>query len=234
MLPEIENLLVLQDKDQKIRMLSREQEAIPFEKQGAASKLAAATAAVEKAALAVKQNEVELRNLQLEAETKRTSIGRFKSQQFETRKNEEYQALSHEITRFEADIVRIEDKELEIMEAAELLKAALATAQKELAAQKHQVDVLLAVVEKKAVNLAERLEVLKSEREAAWKSVPEDLAARYERLLKTKGDSAVASLEHEVCMGCHVKVTTQTIARVKAAKEIVNCDQCGRILYWQP
>jgi uncharacterized protein len=38
-------------------------------------------------------------------------------------------------------------------------------------------------------------------------------------------------VEHGVCTGCHMKVTTATAARVKAGKEIVSCEQCGRILY---
>jgi uncharacterized protein len=41
----------------------------------------------------------------------------------------------------------------------------------------------------------------------------------------------VVALEHEVCTGCHMKVTTQTAHRVKAGKEIVSCENCGRILY---
>ena len=34
------------------------------------------------------------------------------------------------------------------------------------------------------------------------------------------------------CMGCHMKLTTQTAVRVKNEKEIVHCEQCGRILYY--
>src|SRR5256885_1292161 len=61
--------------------------------------------------------------------------------------------------------------------------------------------------------------------------VEEDLLSRFERLFASKGDAAVVALEHEVCTGCHMKVTTQTAHRVKNGKEIVSCEQCGRILY---
>ena len=54
---------------------------------------------------------------------------------------------------------------------------------------------------------------------------------RFDRLFKSKGDAAVVALEHEVCTGCHMKVTIATVMRVKAGKEIVSCEQCGRILY---
>ncbi|MGH8047174.1 MAG: C4-type zinc ribbon domain-containing protein [Chthoniobacterales bacterium] len=38
-------------------------------------------------------------------------------------------------------------------------------------------------------------------------------------------------IEHEVCTGCHTKVTTQTSLAVKADKVLVHCPNCGRILH---
>ena len=72
--------------------------------------------------LRAKQIEVERKKLEVEAGAKRDNINRFKTQQFQTRKNEEFQALSNEIKRFEKDIETIEDKELELMEELERLK----------------------------------------------------------------------------------------------------------------
>jgi predicted nucleic acid-binding Zn-ribbon protein len=57
--------------------------------------------------------------------------------------------------------------------------------------------------------------------------VEEDLLSLFERLFASKGDAAVVALEHEVCTGCHMKVTTQTAHRVKNGKEIVSCEQCA-------
>jgi predicted nucleic acid-binding Zn-ribbon protein len=54
---------------------------------------------------------------------------------------------------------------------------------------------------------------------------------RYERIFQSKGGNAVVSIEHEVCMGCHMKNTTTNVHRAKLAREVVYCDQCGRMLY---
>ena len=59
----------------------------------------------------------------------------------------------------------------------------------------------------------------------------EDLLDLFSRLFVSKGDAAVVALEHDVCTGCHMKVTTATSVRVKGGREIVSCEQCGRILY---
>jgi len=75
------------------------------------------------------------------------------------------------------------------------------------------------------------LQGLSKERAELAARIDEDLLNRFDRLFKSKGDAAVVALEHEVCTGCHMKVTTATAMRVKAGKEIVSCEQCGRILY---
>ena len=57
-----------------------------------------------------------------------------------------------------------------------------------------------------------------------------DLLDTFNRLFANKTE-AVVPLEHEICMGCHMKVTTQIAVKVKGAREVVHCEQCGRILY---
>ena len=89
----------------------------------------------------------------------------------------------------------------------------------------------MADLEEKAKALEARLTALTAERTEAAGKIDEDLLGRFERLFASKGDAAIVSLEHEVCTGCHMKVTPQTSHRVKNGKEIVSCEQCGRILY---
>ena len=79
--------------------------------------------------------------------------------------------------------------------------------------------------------LESRLNELATERSELAGKIDEDILVRFERLFASKGDAAIVALDHEVCTGCHMKVTTQTAHRVKNGKEIVSCEQCGRILY---
>jgi len=61
--------------------------------------------------------------------------------------------------------------------------------------------------------------------------IEEDFLESYDRLFKSKEGSAIVSIENNVCMGCHMKVTTQTVLAARAEKEMISCSQCGRILY---
>ena len=85
---DLEALLVLQDRDQKIKTLQAQQKSYPLEKKQLEGKLATARQALEHARQSVKANEVDRRKLELDVEAKQSAIGRFKTQQQHTRTNE--------------------------------------------------------------------------------------------------------------------------------------------------
>lgn len=230
MLPEIERLLVLQDRDRKIRTLKLEQKAAPLERRELDGKLNAANSALESAKLKTKENEVERKKLEIEAQTKRDRIALFQTQKFQTRKNEEFQALNNEITRYEGEVRAIEDRELDLMESAEKLKAAAAEAEANAKTTRAAVERQLADLDAKAQALQAQLDGLEKERTTLSAEVDEDLLDTYQRLFTNKGE-AVVPLEHDVCTGCHMKVIAQTAVSVKGGRSIVHCENCGRILY---
>ncbi len=230
MLPEIEKLLVIQDRDRKIRTLKQELKMSPLESKDLEEKLAAGQKQLEAVKLKAKEIEVERKKLEVEVQAKRDTINKYQTQKFQTRKNEEFQALNNEITRYEGEIRTIEDRELELMESGEQTKATIATTDKETQASKVQIERQLADIAAKTNALAAQLKDLEAERAALAAGVDEDLLDTFNRLFVNKTE-AVVPLEHDVCMGCHMKITTQTVVRVKGGKEIVHCEQCGRILY---
>jgi predicted nucleic acid-binding Zn-ribbon protein len=228
---ELEQLLVLQNRQQKIRQIEAEVKTMPQQRQNLEAQLAASAAAL--TALKSKGQHVEMdrKKLELDAGTRRESINRLKTQQYETRKNDEFRAMGNEIERYEKEIQQIEDQELELMDQAEKLKAELTVEEKKAAGARDSIQRQMADLDSKGKALDAQLNQLNTERTELAGKVEEDLLSRFERLFASKGDAAVVALEHEVCTGCHMKVTTQTAHRVKNGKEIVSCEQCGRILY---
>jgi len=232
MLPSIERLLILQDRDQKIRILRLELKNLPAERSSLDSNLAAGSSRLDTAKQRARDVELEKKRLEVEAQSKRDSVAKFKTQQFQTRKNEEFQALTNEIKRFEGDIEKIEDRELELMEEAEKIKVSVAEAEKLHVAAKAHTDRQIAEIEGKVQAIEAHLAGLEAERKTLTEGIDEDLLYQYNKLFANKGGLAVVALEHETCMGCHMKLTTQTAVRVKGSKEILNCEQCGRLLYY--
>jgi predicted nucleic acid-binding Zn-ribbon protein len=229
--PELEQLLVLQDREQKIAQIQNEIKTVPLERQSLEANLSATIASVEALKQRTRQIEVDRKKMELDVGTRKESISRLKTQQYQTRKNDEFQAMGHEIERYEEEIKKIEDEELELMLRADQVKADLAAEEKKAAATKDSISRQLGDLDQKSKTLDSRLQELNKERAEIAGSIDEDLLSRFERLFKSKGDAVVVPLEHEVCTGCHMKVTTQTAHHVKAGKEIVSCENCGRILY---
>jgi len=227
----LEKLLILQDRDQKIRQIQLEVKTLPQQRKNLEAQLAANAATLESLKQRARQLEIERKKLELDVGTRQNSISRLKTQQYETRKNDEFQAMGHEIERYEKEIVQLEDQELELMEQADKLKSEISTQEKMAAAGRDSVNRQLVDLDQKAKTLEARLGDLAKEREQLATTIDEDVLYRYERLFSSKGDAAVVAVEHGVCTGCHMKVTTQTAVRAKSDSEIVSCEQCGRILY---
>jgi predicted nucleic acid-binding Zn-ribbon protein len=228
---DLEQLLVLQDRQQKIKQIETEIKTLPLQKNNLEAQLAASAASVEALKQKARQVEIERKKLELDVGTRAESIARLKTQQYQTRKNDEFQAMGHEIERYENEIRKIEDEELELMEQAEKLKAEFGADEKRAAVAKESISRQMTDLEAKSKTLNSRLEDLAKERAELAGKIDEDLLSRFERLFASKGDAVVVALEHEVCTGCHMKVTTATAARVRAGKELISCEQCGRILY---
>ena len=230
MLPVIQQLLVLQERDQRIRALAKDLKDAPVLQQRAKSRLADDEAAVATAHAGVREVELKIKSLDLDVQTRRTSIARLKDQQLNTRKNEEYQALTHEVTRYENEVRSLEDKELEFMEQLEGAKPAHVTANAKLSETKKLVDEELVRLAARAKNVEAQLAELKANREQLATAVDADALSLYNRLMKSKGDAAVVPLHGEICQGCHVKVVLDTQIKLKSGDNITQCEQCGRIL----
>jgi predicted nucleic acid-binding Zn-ribbon protein len=234
MLKEIEQLLLLQDRDQKIKMFTAELETVPLEGNRIDQLLAAKQSAFEQLKLRSRELEVRRKSLELDAQTRRDSIAKYKTQQFQTRKNEEFQAIGQEINRFEKEIEQIEDNEIEIMELSERTQSELGHSEQELNTAKRQSEQQRADLNRKQLILEERLREVQVEREQLTQGLDPDLLFQYTRLFATKGGNAVVPVEHEFCMGCHMKNTSALVHRAKLGRDIVHCEQCGRILYSAP
>jgi len=232
MLQEIEQLLILQDRDRKIRTLRLELKMAPTERTDIEQRLASNATQLENVKMTAKTLEVEKKKLEVDAQVKRDQIGKFRGQQFQTRKNEEYRALAHEIDTCKAAIFKIEDEEIALMEQGE-------TAQKEVVRATHAASEAKKLVDDQVAQLATREENLKKElaeleanREEIAGAVDETVRDRYERLVKHKGENVVVGIQHGVCGGCHMKVPPQLLVSCRQQQELVTCSNCGRILYY--
>jgi len=234
MIETIEKLLVLQDRDRQIRRIQAELSHIEPERQDLKAKAAAAQTGLETAKTRSKQIETERKNLELEIEAKKQLISKYANQQFQTRKNEEYRALAHEIELCKAAIFKIEDQEIILMEQAEQVQKEIAQATQTANGTRKLVDDQTAQLAAREQNLKQELAQLEGDRQDLAAAVEEGARSRYERLLRSKGENVIVGVQHGVCGGCHMRLPPQLVVLCQGEKGLVTCSNCGRILYYTP
>src|SRR5579862_1075617 len=153
MLETIEKLLVLQDRDRKINRVQQELAHIPPERESLRSKAASTQTQLDAAKTRVKHIESERKRLEIDVESKKTQIEKYANQQLQTRKNEEYRALAQEIEHCKAEIIKIEDGEIALMEQAEAAQKDVVRAMADASEAKKQVENQVADLNKREENL---------------------------------------------------------------------------------
>src|SRR5215212_5303477 len=112
---------------------------MPQQRQSLEGQLAASAAALNALKSKGQHLEMDRKKLELDAGTRRESINRLKTQQYETRKNDEFRAMGNEIERYEKEIQEIEDRELELMDQVDKLKAEVALEEKKAGAARESI-----------------------------------------------------------------------------------------------
>ncbi|GAB6180120.1 C4-type zinc ribbon domain-containing protein [Desulfotomaculum defluvii] len=145
----------------------------------------------------------------------------------------ELEGSQQRVARLKQDIQKLEDMELEKMQLKEDLK-------QEWQREKSALDVL--TVKYKELHgqyLKEKEEIKKQAVETARKiealigSLDKDLYQQYQQL-KIKYPDPVGRVTKDACSGCHLGISFDKIKELKYEKDLVNCNHCGRLLFWDP
>ena len=144
----------------------------------------------------------------------------------------ELTALQDEVASLQRRQRQLEDQELELMEQAEPLDAALT----ELAAARTALDdeaiALSATIAEAEVAIDSELADVIAKRVAAAEPVPAELLAEYEGLRGALGGIGVARLIGNRCEGCHLTLSAVDVDRIRHERDgvLVHCEECGRLL----
>lgn len=233
MLPDVENLIALQQADKEIHRLKDEIAALPKRVAAIEEKLAGTKAALEKAKADVKTDDASRRKFEAAIQELQGKISKYRDQSLAVKTNDQYKALLHEIQFAEKDIRANEDNILELMVNAEVREKGVKLAEAELKEEAAEIE--------KEKNRA-REETAKDERELAeWNAkrdkarsgVNPDVLQHYDRVARHRG-SGLAEVREQKCMGCQVMLRPQTYNEVRSSQQTVVCDSCQRILYYNP
>jgi len=229
----IQKLLILQDRDTRCDSIRRQLDDIPREIQ----KEEVAIGQL-KDALAEKENglkALEVRRLELEGDVAEAEehILKYKTQQMQVKKNEEFTALENEIKNLQSSISDLEDKELQVLEDIELYQFELEKLRELTGDQQGTLKAHIQLLNENFSSFQSELKAAEEAVEACAKEVDESVLQQYKYVKgQVKRPPVVVQLEDGRCQGCHLKVSGDIESTARRGKELVRCDSCGRILYF--
>jgi len=231
----IATLLDLQEKHGRKLAAERQLEDLPRQLKGLEAKEAEEKAAFAGAQTRLKELEVQRGTLDGQLKDTEAQVVKYKNQQLSVKKNEEYQALEHEIASLAEKISELEDRELGLMMEIDEAKEELALREKEHAERLDAIRRERELYEKRRGEVEAEVESVRGAYEAARGGVDGAWLGAYDKAIaRAKRPPAVVpvSAEHR-CGGCHLKVSGEVFSQVRRGGEPVFCDQCGRLLYWE-
>jgi uncharacterized protein len=230
--PVLEKLMILQERDRRCRDLDRELRAVPGEIAAVEARIASEKAAIDAARQELRELESRKKLLETEIGSAEQKMGRYKTQQLEVRKNDEYRALGLEIEHMQAEIGRLEEQELGVMYGIDEARRRFAEAEAVLKANISGHEARIARHREREVALRRELEEARVVLAAARQPVEEPALRLYDRVAQ-RSFPAVVPMHQNKCGGCHLKVSgeVESAARARDPKP-VTCDQCGRIVWF--
>jgi predicted nucleic acid-binding Zn-ribbon protein len=233
MLPEIENLLRLQEADKEIRRLQDEIAELPKRVAAIEHKLADTKAQLENAQTVVKADEATRRKHETTISDLRGKISKYRDQSLDVKTNDQYKALLHEIQFAEKEIAAAEDKILELMLNADTRDKQVKAAQADLKAEAAEIEKEKADARQVTAEDEKQLTDWRAKRDQMRAAVNEDLLRHYERVSKFRG-TGISEVRDHKCIACQVMLRPQTYNDVRTGQQTVVCDSCQRILYFNP
>jgi uncharacterized protein len=226
-------LLAFQEADTKRLALEQQLGAVPRDIANVEARIAAEKQAIETSKTEWHGLEAKRKTLENEIKAAEEKVAKYKTQQLEVRKNDEYRALTHEIETMEQTIGGFEEEELKIMYSIDEAKKRFASAEQVLKQNISGHEAKIASLRAHDQELRAELQRAVAANDAARAQVPEPQVRLYDRLAKKPGMPVCVPVQAGRCGGCHMKVSANIEFEARKAENIVTCDQCSRIVYWR-
>ena len=230
--PQIEKLLKVQSRDVHLLKIEQDLQRIPNELSSLKEKISAEEVNIEGAKKSLIEKELSRAELDAKVKDQEASINRFRTQQLEVKKNDEYRALTQQIEQLEMNVSSLEEAEIKLMIDIDLEHEKYEDDKAVIESRIFDLKRLMDVHLEREIVLQDSLDKAKQECVEARDGVNEVFLKHYERIRKlTKRPPYVVPIVNQKCEGCHLRVSNEVARSAREVGEPHFCDQCARLVY---
>ncbi len=226
----LSTLVKMQAIDDQIGTREVDKKKLPEELSSLHEQVKSTKEAYEVAHNALLENQKTQKTKELEINANKETMAKYENQLLAIKTNKEYKALHSEINHLKEGNKKIDDEQIQLMEAEATLKSELADADAAVKNAEKELNANEDKLNKKIEKVNQEIEKLKQERNEVAKSLPRQLVKRYVLLIKNKNRKAVVFANNDACDGCGFKIRPQLVIEVSKGNKIISCENCGRIL----
>lgn len=241
--PEIRSLLDLQEIDKEIAEVNAQLAKYPAIWETTKQKVVVARKRVDSAKKAEVDYQSDRRRTEAELRILADTLRKYRQQEGLIKTQKDYQAHNAQVDAVRQKVAQLEEHALSLLGSEETIKKEIVDSEADLqrieeAARQERTRIRTQVDEKKA-----RLEGLKRDRENARAVAGDKGAALYERINRRWPGNALVPVrlpapgsepakgQGASCSGCNFRLLGQELVELRKGDELLNCDNCGRILY---
>jgi uncharacterized protein len=185
-----------------------------------------------------KETEIEelgknIQTLEQKIQEVNAKIKKLESQQTNIKKADEFNAITQEMTHAERERIAIEQKVSDLVDRRVAEEEMLSRIKDSLKGSELSSMNLEKEIQASIGLINEEGTSLKEQRDALASKVNQEILQIYDRLLRNKKDRVVVAIENRTCSGCHIVLTAQHENLVRKGDNLVFCEHCSRIHYWQ-
>ena len=225
-------MLILQDRDMKLQQIEALLLSIPLERKAGLARIEGHKGRIEASRQKMRELETRAKSIEMDLGSAEAQIIKYKNQQLQVKKNEEYLALTHEIALTERRISELESDELEILYELDASRLSQKEEERVIQSQIESESASLARLDEKEKRVQSELDGARSAQEEAEAALDNPTRAKYRQVARGLKFPIVVALSDHKCGGCHMRVSNAVDSDVRAQSEITTCDNCGRILYY--